>query len=185
MGAARLSALVTVATLAASCATTLPQPAAALEPGVHIDPGSPAAKEYALPVGQARRTGSGRETSASNPAQEAAEATSEPLFGAGITDPHSGGGRAGAGSSGSGTGGAVGHGAVGHGAVGHRRGRSRANGASSEPPPAFVQRVADRHASPGGGSSDLVLLAGGVAILALGAFAGVVLRHSRRPTSAS
>src|ERR1700751_5603332 len=106
MGAARLSALITVATLAASCATPLLPPAAALEPGVQVDPGSPAAKEYALPVGQARHTGNVRETSASSPAQEAAEATSEPLFGAGITDPGSGGGAAGAGRSGSGTGGA-------------------------------------------------------------------------------
>jgi hypothetical protein len=30
-----------------------------------------------------------------------------------------------------------------------------------------------------------VLLAGGVVVLALGAFAGIVLRHSRRPTSAN
>lgn len=175
MGAARLSALVTVATLAASCATPLVKPAAALEPGVHIDPGSPAAKEYALPVGEARRTGTGREGSASSPAQEAAESTSEPLFGAGITRPGSGGGAAGDGRSGAGT----------NGAVGHRPARSPAKGASTQPTPVFVQRVADGHASPGGGSSDLVLLAGGLAILALGAFAGVVLRHSRRPTSAS
>jgi hypothetical protein len=58
-------------------------------------------------------------------------------------------------------------------------------GAPTHPPPALVQRVADGHGSSGGGSSQLVLLAGGVALLALGAFAGVVLRHSRRPTSAS
>jgi hypothetical protein len=172
MGAARLSALVTVATLAASCAMPLAQPAAALEPGVHVDPGSPAAKEYSLPVGQARRTGSERESSASSPAQEAAEAASEPLFGGGITPPSSGGGAAG-GGSGAGSGGPAGHGPL----------ASHAGAQQNRPSPAFVQRVADGRASSGGGSSDLVLLAGGVAMLALGAFGGVVLRHSRRPTS--
>jgi hypothetical protein len=175
MRAARVSALVTVATLAASCSTALVQPAAALEPGVQVNPGSPAAKEYVLPVGQARRTGSERERTRSSPAQESSEAASEPLFGAGITPPGSGGGGRDGGRPPGGSSAAVGTGA----------GHAHPGAAATQPPPALVRRVADGHGSSGGGSSELVLLAGGVAVLALGAFAGVVLRHSRRPTSAS
>jgi hypothetical protein len=175
MRAARVSALVTVATLAASCSTPLATTAAALEPGVQIDPGSPAAKEYVLPVGQARRTGSGRESTPSSPAQESAESASEPLFGAGITPPSSGG-RSGRGAR-----------SAGRSGDGMARGstRSHARAAGGQPPPALVRRVADGHSSSGGGSSALVLFAGGVGLLVLAAFAGIVLRHSRRPTAAS
>src|ERR1700760_4581502 len=146
MRAARVSALVTVVTLAASCSTPVLQSATALEPGVQIDPGSPAAQEYALPVGQARRTGSGREGAPSSPAQESAESASEPLFGAGVTPsaggkPGSGGGRSVGGS---------------RKAAGH--GSTRASGATAQPPPALVRRVASGHASSGGASSVLVLL---------------------------
>jgi hypothetical protein len=177
MRAARVSALVTVATLAASCSAPFLAPAAALEPGVQIDPGSPAAKEYVLPVGQARRTGSGREATPSSPAQESAESASEPLFGAGITPPSSGGRPNRGGRS---PGGSHSHGAVGHGST-----RSQARGAPDQQPPALVRRVAAGHASSGGGSSALVLLAGAIGLLALAAFAGIVLRHSRRPTATS
>ena len=46
--------------MAAVCCLTVPVgTAGALEPGVHVDPGSPAAKEYALPLDQARQTGLG------------------------------------------------------------------------------------------------------------------------------
>ena len=58
-----------------------PTPAAAapgLEPGVHIDPGSPAEKEYVLPLNQARQTGGGRGSGQSSTAT---------LFGAGVTPP--------------------------------------------------------------------------------------------------
>src|SRR2546427_1923831 len=60
--------------------------AASAEEGVHIDPGSPAAHEYALALTQARHTGSGsasRSSTRSGP--------SETLFGDGIKPPASGG----------------------------------------------------------------------------------------------
>jgi hypothetical protein len=50
--------------------------AAAPARGVHIDPGSPAGKQYAIPLGQARSTGAPAHVSATGSAQ---------LFGAGIT----------------------------------------------------------------------------------------------------
>jgi GT2 family glycosyltransferase/glycosyltransferase involved in cell wall biosynthesis len=51
--------------------------AASAPTGVHVDPGSPAGKEYAIPLAQARATGTGQGGSST----QAAEA----LFGAGIT----------------------------------------------------------------------------------------------------
>jgi hypothetical protein len=175
MRAARVSALVTVAILAAGGTAALAPPVLALEPGVQIDPGSPAAKEYVLPVGQARRTGSAREGARSSPAQESAEAASEPLFGTGITPPASGGGGSRGGPTPPGS----------SSAAADRSTHAARSATRTQPLPVLVQRVASGHGSSGGGSSDVVLLAGGVAVLALGAFAGVVLRHSRRPTSAS
>jgi hypothetical protein len=171
MRAARVSGVLALAAVAASWQVLLVQPATALEPGVHVDPGSPAAKEYALPVSQARRAGEGGGGS---------EGTHEQLFGAGIKPPSSGSPR---GGSPSGTTG------------GHRVARKRAgasssrsadegtSGASGTQPPALVRRVAGGRSSSGGGSSLLVLLGGGVVVVVLGAFAGVVLRHSRRPAS--
>jgi hypothetical protein len=51
-----------------------------LPPGVHVDPGSPAAKEYAIPLGKARGNGSG------------SNAGVQTLFGSGIkAQPPSGG----------------------------------------------------------------------------------------------
>jgi hypothetical protein len=51
-------------------------PAAALEPGVFVDPGSPAGKEYTVPLSVLRAAGSGR---------SAIEGQAQPLFGIGIT----------------------------------------------------------------------------------------------------
>jgi hypothetical protein len=99
------------------------------------------------------------------------------LFGAGITPPRPGGKPDRGGQS---PGGSHSHGAVGHGST-----RSQARDAPDPRPPALVRRVAAGHASSGGGSSALVLLAGAIGVLALAAFAGIVLRHSRRPTATS
>jgi hypothetical protein len=166
MYAARMSRLLASAVIAASCTAPIAQSAAALEPGVHVDPGSPAAKEYALPVSQARQASEGGGSS---------EGTHEHLFGAGIEPPSSGSGR---GAARSGTGGA-------HRRARHAAGASTPGGtssATSTQPPALVRRVAEGQSSPGGSSSSLVLLGGGVVVIVLGAFAGVVLRRSRRPT---
>jgi hypothetical protein len=161
MRAARVSWLLAVAALTAGGISGA-QPAVALEPGVHIDPGSPAAKEYALPVTQARRTGTDTGSGAA-----AGGESSETLFGTGIKprgprgpdDPK-------------------------------QRKRARAGTTETGAPaatdttaalPVVVQHAADS-STGSGGSSVLVLLAGAVAVLALGWFGGIVLRRSRRPT---
>lgn len=91
--------------LAAACAVA--EPAAALEPGVFLDPGSPAGKEYSMPLSALRAAGAGR---------PAVEGRPQPLFGIGIAPAGthgmsrgSGAGRAGRGATDRGTraGGAV------------------------------------------------------------------------------
>jgi hypothetical protein len=161
------------------CLTAFPQMASALEPGVHVDPGSPAAKEYALPLDQARQTGS------ESTSQQSSEGG---LFGAGIKPPGSGGsprgGRRGGGGS---SGAAAGSGAAGPGTSGTGRGVTPAQGGANATPAAQAAlaqaalRAAREQGSGGGSGSILALVGGGVAILVLGGFGGTVLRHSRRP----
>jgi hypothetical protein len=93
-GVARTTASV-LAILALSCSTaaahtgTAPHTGATLAPGVHVDPGSPAAKEYAIPLTQASDVGG------------SSSGSSTPTFGAGISSGSHGAGshRAGASSS--------------------------------------------------------------------------------------
>jgi hypothetical protein len=60
----------------------VPGPAAALEPGVFVDPGSPAGKEYSVPLSVLRGSASGH---------PAVEDEAQPLFGIGITPVRAGG----------------------------------------------------------------------------------------------
>jgi hypothetical protein len=182
MNAARMSMVVAIALLAASCSGVMAQGAAGLEPGVHVDPGSPSAKEYALPLTQGRQTGAGS-TGAGSPGGGSTSSTgSETPFGAGIKPPGSGGPGS---HSGSGSRAGSGSRSAGAGA----RGAQRTGGTSSGSPggqepqvslPPLVQQSEDAHSSGGAGSLP-VLIGGGVAILVLGGFGGTVLRHSRRP----
>jgi hypothetical protein len=163
MNATRTSMVVATALLAASCSAVAAPAAAGLEPGVHVDPGSPAAKEYALPLSQGRQTGAG----------SASGGGSETQFGAGIKPPGSGGPGSRSPGAGAGTPGS------------RRAGRAPsgphgAQAASGTLPP-LVQQAVDSHSSGGAGSLP-VLIGGGVAILVIGGFGGTVLRHSRRPT---
>jgi hypothetical protein len=153
------------------------QAATGLEPGVHVDPGSPAAKEYALPLNQARQTGSGA------PSQPGTEST---LFGVGIKPPGSGGpGAAGKGPHGGHSPG--GHVAQGAGASAQTGAPSATSGASlgssTEAVLSAAALRAARAQGPTGDGSLLALLGGGVVVLVLGGFGGTVLRHNRRPTS--
>jgi hypothetical protein len=160
VGVAVAGALAALVVLAACSASAVAQAATGLEPGVHVSPGSPAAKEYALPLNQARRTGAPASHEASG---EAA------LFGAGIKPPGSGGSSR-------------------PGSRPHNR-RAPAPPASAGGdrvaaalPPAVLQASRGQGSSGGGDGSLLALVAGGVAILVLGGFGGTVLRHNRRPT---
>jgi hypothetical protein len=166
----RVSTAAALVLLATGWPTVTPQVASALEPGVHIDPGSPAAKEYALPLNQARQTG----------AESTSASSSETPFGAGIKPPDSGGSSGSGGSNGAG--GKAGSGSAPRGAMAHGGdvGQGAAGPSGAQLPPA-VQRAVDAQRSGEGGDSLPVLIGGGVAILVLGAFGGTVLRRSRRP----
>lgn len=143
-----------------------PEAAGALEPGVHADPGSPAAKEYALPLNQARQTGrgaggGGEGSSASGP------------FGAGIKPPGSGG------SSPPGA-----HADGGRpGASRARSGMPAAGGRGTQAAvPVAVLRAASPQASAGGNGSLPALLGGAAAVLVLGGFGGTLMRRNHRST---
>jgi hypothetical protein len=152
-----------LAAIALICAAST-QAATGLEPGVHTDPGSPAAKEYALPLNQARQTGG---------APGHASTGSAALFGAGIKPPGSGG--SGQGRSG-----------VGNAPRGVRHDASGAAASNPETPvPAVVLREARAQPSAKDSGSILALLGGGVAILILGAFGGTIMRRSQRPSASA
>jgi hypothetical protein len=149
----------------------LPAPALGLEPGVHADPGSPAAKQYSLPLNQARQTGAG-------PAGHEGSSANVP-FGAGIKPPGTGGSSHGTdGSSHSGAGASKATG---------RSGASRPHATNTagrqSTLPAAVLRASSSQA--GGDDSTLALLGGAVAILILGGLGGVLLRRSRGSLSSS
>ena len=175
----RAAGLLLCAALAALVLVALAVPAVALEPGVHADPGSPAEKEYVLPLEHARGTG-GKGSSPSS--------SSPHLFGSGITPPRGGSG----GSGGSGVGGS--HAGTGTGKTGatargggDSKGSARgstgsisADGEGARLPDAVLRASRSRGSS--GNGSLFALIGGGLAILVVGAFGGTVLRHSRRPT---
>src|SRR3954471_1665212 len=112
MGTRGVGRSAALAALASACIGAWPATASALEPGVHVAPGSPAEKEYALPLNQARQTGgapSPRRHESSAPRDSTSAGSGEAaLFGAGIKPPSggsgggSGTGRASAGKSGAG-----------------------------------------------------------------------------------
>jgi len=140
----------------AGCCPLFTAPASALEPGVHVDPGSPAAHEYALPLGQARQTGGG----------SASGGEGSTLFGAGIKPPgkgHGDGGPGGATRAG--------------GTTGAPAGGTGASAPAGQPPASVVRGARDSSSN----GSLLALIGGGVAILVLGGFGGTILRHRRPP----
>ena len=149
------------------------QSAAALEPGVHVDPGSPAAKQYALPLNQAReigRSGAGQ-----------AAGTSPSLFGAGIGS--AGSHRAAVTAEGAGSHAREG---AGSGVREERHRRSRESSPFSRGTPAAsidASRLGIAAQAGSGDGSLLALLGGGVAVLLLGGAGGVAIRRARRSQS--
>ena len=147
-----------VAPLALAVAVALLWPAApavAIDPGVVYEPGSPAGKEYAIPLEEARRDAGSRGREGSDPRYEA--------FGSGVTPPggdgHAGGPRSAGGSR-------PGRGGSRRGAVGG--GVSRTGLANAE-------------AAGGAGSRTLlILLAVAIPGLVLGLLLG---RMQRRPAA--
>lgn len=135
--------------------------ALAAQPGVHVDPGSPAGKQYAIPVASARSEAAGQTGSnvSENP----------PAFGVGITPSPTAPTR--------------------HGTSGlsprrassetssKRRHANNASGGSAGPnsqsptPPGAIQ------ASTTGGSGWLALVLGGMLVLLIGGAGGLLLRR--------
>ena len=136
---------------------------AAQDDGVHIDPGSPPATEYALPLDSARGVGTGAEG-----AKAAAEGAKQESFGGGITRrrPAATGSRAPvepASPSGSGA------------QAPARAGDGGGAGAGSSVPTSSV-------GDGGGGTAVLYSLGGAVVVLAAGGLIALTLRRRQSAT---
>ena len=167
--------------LVVSCSISLATPAgaAAQEPGVVYDPESPAGKEYALPLEEARRDGEpirpeGRDTSDAQlfgsgikPKTRASTTGTSPGSGQGGSG-RGGAGRGGAGVDGSGTRGGSGTSGKGDSPRGGGRGKAPEQGSVQE----TIAQAAGTQAWTGG------LVGGGAGLMAV--FGGLALRRARR-----
>lgn len=157
--------------LALALALALPATAgAASDPGINYDPGSPAGKEYAIPLVQGRADGAGTQN------QQAAANTA---FGVGITPPGGGG-------PGSGGKRAAGHGKSPAGASDTGSSTGSSGGSSASRPadrrlsPALAARVLKASEPQGTG-----LPTAGVVLAVLLASAALALALRRRPEQRS
>jgi hypothetical protein len=134
---------VSVACIAVCGTLGLPGTALAQDPGVHFDPGSPAGKEYAIPLAEGRAEGAGTTN------QRAAANTP---FGAGIVPPGGGAGPGGGGdgdAGGSGTGNeARGENGGAKGSGGGRRGAGEGGDGHAPQPPAVDERAVSKAEAP-------------------------------------
>ncbi len=140
--------------------------------GVHTDPGSPTAKQYAIPIPAARGETSGQAF--------AGASANPPLFGVGVTAADPPGTSTGAGPGVS-VSQADGAGAVRHhlGQIAHGQPQSASGSARSRAPNAARATVRTDAADTTGGAGSaswLPLLGGGVLVLLLGGGGGLWLR---------
>jgi hypothetical protein len=182
----RLTRFLTTGALLSALA--VPSAAVADQPqrGVHVDPGSPAGKQYAFPVSSARSEAAGNSGSGSG--SGGSGSSNPPLFGAGASAGGSGSGGSGSGGSGSGGSGSS------SGATHHSTSASHAKsvGAGGRKRQSFVTpdpaQVAINAAAPlgsaveppravTGGSAWVPLTIGGVLVLVLGGGIGVAMRR--------
>jgi hypothetical protein len=147
-----------LAPTAIALALPLSAQAAAPEPGVTFDPGSPAGKEYAIPLAAGRADGTGSGGNSSFAAKTP--------FGVGIKPPGSGNG--GGGSSGSGGGHSGGTGAT--------NVPGPTGGTGSRVDPNLRSRIA--HAEEPGGT-ELWTLGIGLAVVLLAGVLALALRRGR------
>jgi hypothetical protein len=136
--------------------------------GVHVDPGSPAGKQYVIPLPAARRETSGGQAGGSGSANP-------PLFGVGVTSA------SGAHSSGSsGTAARTGSRPTAKARIRSLSRPSRASKARVGSRPAATSGAQPSHrAAAIGSTSWLPLLGGGVLVLLIGGGGGLLLRRSR------
>jgi hypothetical protein len=111
---------VSVACIAICGTLSVPCAAVAQDPGIHFDSGSPAGKEYAIPLAEGRAEGAGTKNQ---------RAAADVPFGAGITPPGGGDGRGGDGPDG--RGGPGGSGGAGSGTTGGDESGGRGGGEGS------------------------------------------------------
>jgi hypothetical protein len=158
-----------------AAALTLTAPAAAQEPGVFVDPDSPTAKEYALPLESVRRQADpGTPSDAAVPQGQRVS----PAFGEGIEPAASQGGTAAGGSAGSD--GTRGGGARDGGDASDETAASGTSGAADDAAEATVRAATANPGAPGGDVGDTLAIAGGaLAVLLVGAGAGLLLRRRR------
>ena len=143
-----------------------------LEPGVHVDPGSPAGKQYQIPISSARSEAAGGAGGTNGTA---------PAFGVGIT---SGGSGPGSGSSGGAAAGSAHH--ARSGATAGRNRHRAASAGSAGSTAAAVTGAANSNADltgvpsssgEGGSGAWPVLAAGGLLVLVIGGGGGLALRR--------
>jgi len=147
-----------------------------LPPGVHVDPGSPAGKEYQIPVASARSLSAGQKggSTGANP----------PIFGVGVTSARApspttptAGAAAGSGSgTTAGSGSRTAAGSASRRSTHRRRHRHRGRAASAGSLPT-ASRSTRVDASQPGGESWLPLVAGGALVLLVGGGGGLGLRR--------
>lgn len=158
----------------------LPAPATAQEPGVSVDPNSPAGVEYDVPLAKARREAAGR---SEGPGPDGARSPgSQPLFGVGIVEaaggsPGSAGARSRSPDAGPGDDGDRRE-AKGAENGGRRSDRSNAGGTPSP----GERSTAAIEAASGGGSQPLLTAGIAAGVLAVGLVLGFGLRRLLRGT---
>lgn len=155
-----------LAALAVSLCISTPA-ATGLEPGVHVDPGTPAGKQYALPLSQARDIGRG----------SAGTNASSSLFGAGIGSARSHHPVVAARGAGSDARGGAGSDAREEPHLRSREGSPSSHGTLASLDASNLGIAA--HEGSGDGSL-LALLGGAIAVLLLGGAGGVAMRRVRR-----
>jgi len=158
------------AILAALCWAPAPASAASDIGVVHVDPGSPSGKQYAIPLTQARRDAGGQ-----GAAPATAGDTSAPAFGAGIKPSRS----AASAAHGARTGAVRSGGA--HQGSGRGSGRELLRAQTGHPAAPATVRAA---INAGNGDTAMpVLLGGGAAVLLLGGVGGLAARRLRPRSS--
>jgi hypothetical protein len=128
--------------------------------GVHIDPGSPAAKQYVIPIVGARG-----ETAGGGSGSNASSSQTPPPFGSGITPARRATRQA-----------ALSAKRRGAAAAKAASSRRAADGRPSAAPVALTPLGSD-HGSGAGGTAWLALIGGGAVVLVIGAGGGLALRR--------
>jgi hypothetical protein len=177
----RLTRFLTTGALLSALA--VPSAAVADQPqrGVHVDPGSPAGKQYAFPVSSARSEAAGNSGSGSG--SGGSGSSNPPLFGAGASAGGSGSGGSGSGGSGSSSGATHHSTSASHAKSVGAGGRKRQSFVTPDPAQVAINAAAplgsavEPPRAVTGGSAWVPLTIGGVLVLVLGGGIGVAMRR--------